>query len=54
MKVYEWAHRKFPRYIDCRPIFVQQALEATGFEVVDVTQKLMWALPVEIVVAKKG
>lgn len=54
MKVYEWAHRKFPRYFDCRPIFVQQALEDAGFEVVDVTQMLMWALPVEIVVSKKG
>ena len=53
MKVYEWAHRKFPRYFDCRPIFVQQALEDVEFEVVDVTQMLMWALPVEIVVAKK-
>ena len=53
MRAYEWLHQNFPKYVDCRPIFVQQALEETRFEAVDVTQMSMWGLPVEIVVAKK-
>jgi hypothetical protein len=27
MKFYELAHRNFEKYVDCRPIFIEQALE---------------------------
>jgi len=53
-RLYAWAHRSFPRYVDCRPIFVRQALENAGFYVGDVTALSMWGLSVDIVVASKG
>jgi demethylmenaquinone methyltransferase/2-methoxy-6-polyprenyl-1,4-benzoquinol methylase len=51
-EMYEWSHRHFPNFVDCRPIFVRRAIEAAGFSVSD-SQKLMMWVPVEIVAAVK-
>jgi ubiquinone/menaquinone biosynthesis C-methylase UbiE len=52
-RLYEWAHRAFPNYVDCRPIPVQQVLKEAGFRVADSTSLSMWGLPVEVVMVEK-
>lgn len=53
LKLYEWAHDHFPRYVDCRPIYVQSAVRQAGFHLADATVRSLWGLPVEIVLARK-
>ena len=31
VEAFEWTHQHFPKLLDCRPIFVRQALEDAGF-----------------------
>ncbi len=50
--VFEWAHRHFPNYLDCRPIFVEEAMKASGFRIAKSLTKRMW-IPVEIVLGIK-
>jgi demethylmenaquinone methyltransferase/2-methoxy-6-polyprenyl-1,4-benzoquinol methylase len=51
-RLYEWLHTQFPRYLDCRPIPVQELLREAGFALADVRQASMWGLPVSAVLAK--
>jgi ubiquinone/menaquinone biosynthesis C-methylase UbiE len=53
-RLYEWAHRRLPQVIDCRPIRVRPALAAAGFQVAGTVTASMWGLPVDVVVARKG
>lgn len=52
-KMYEWSHRKFPKFIDCRPIYACQSIEQANFKIADATKMSMMGLPVEIVLGKK-
>ncbi len=50
--VYEWTHKHFPNFVDCRPIYVREALEKAGFEIQKALLKHMW-VPVEIIRGSK-
>lgn len=52
-RLYEWAHRKFPKYVDCRPIFVERALRDATFRILGASEMSIWGLDIEAVLAKK-
>ena len=45
---FEWTHEHFPNFLDCRPIYVREALEKAGFKIEKALMRRMW-IPVEIV-----
>ncbi len=53
VKAFEWTHRHFPNLVDCRPIYVEAAVEAAGFAVGRAETQHMW-VPVEIVLGING
>lgn len=52
VEAFEWTHRHFPNFLDCRPIYPRRAVEAAGFAVREVRAMDMWA-KVEMVVGEK-
>jgi demethylmenaquinone methyltransferase/2-methoxy-6-polyprenyl-1,4-benzoquinol methylase len=52
IELYEWLHRKFPLFFDCRPIFVQQSLESAGFTIISANDLSMMGLKGELVLAQ--
>jgi demethylmenaquinone methyltransferase/2-methoxy-6-polyprenyl-1,4-benzoquinol methylase len=51
-RLYEWAHTRFPRAIDCRPIYAASALQDNHFTIEHVRQMSLFGLPVDVVLAK--
>ena len=49
-KLYEWAHKKFPNYADCRPIYVEQSLREAGIKIINSRKVKVYGLPLEIVI----
>jgi len=54
LRLYEWAHRKWPRYVDCRPIFLEESLIDAGYRIRSKEMTWMVGLPIEIIVATKA
>jgi ubiquinone/menaquinone biosynthesis C-methylase UbiE len=52
-RLYAWSHKKFPAFVDCRPIYPGEALEDAGFKVGERVNMQMWGLPVACVLANK-
>jgi ubiquinone/menaquinone biosynthesis C-methylase UbiE len=52
ISVFEWGHKHFPNFLDCRPIFVRAALEQAGFKIRKALKKHMW-IPVEVILGIK-
>ena len=53
MSVYEWLHKKFPVYLDCRPINVEKSITDAGLEICHLEQHRLFGLPVAICVGEK-
>ena len=51
LRLYEWMHNKWPKYVDCRPIYVEQSLREAGYTVKSKEKVRLLRLPVEIIVA---
>jgi ubiquinone/menaquinone biosynthesis C-methylase UbiE len=53
MRLYEWLHNSFPSYVDCRPTFLEEALEDADFQTPKAREVSMWGLSGGIVIANK-
>jgi len=51
LRLYEWAHRVWPKYVDCRPIYLEEAIMRAGYSVEGKVRARMFRLPIEIVIA---
>jgi len=53
-RLYEWAHRILPSFVDCRPILVPQTLSEAGFRIGKVAELSIWGLPVDVALAGRA
>jgi ubiquinone/menaquinone biosynthesis C-methylase UbiE len=53
VNLYEWAHRKWPVYIDCHPIYARDEIDRAGFQTERVIAMSMFGLPVDIILARR-
>lgn len=47
-KLYEWFHRKFQKYVDCRPIELKNILKENGFNISEFAEMKTWGLRIDI------
>lgn len=51
--LYIWAHKKFPKVVDCRPISIINFLNEKRFMIIHKETQVLYGLPVEITIAEK-
>jgi len=54
LRLYEWAHKKWPKYADCRPIYVEESLREAGYIIQSKEKACLVGLPLEIIIAMKA
>ena len=42
IRVFEWTHRHYPGFLDCRPVLVPQAIQDAGFQITNSKIEKMW------------
>ncbi len=53
LKFYEWLHKNFEKYVDCRPVYLEKLLKENKFLPETIVIKKPFSLPIEIITAKK-
>lgn len=53
VRFYEWIHSKWPQYVDCRPIYVDESVQKAGYKMIMRETARLLLLPIEIVIALK-
>lgn len=51
-RLYDWASRRFPAWIDCHPVAVVDILRGSGFNPIELIRGAIAGLPVAIVIAE--
>jgi len=54
LRLYGWAHKKWPKYVDCRPIHIESSLIDAGYKIQSRRKVLVMGLPGEIIIATKA
>ena len=52
--LYEWLHRRWPQFVDCKPINLAGALRGSLFQIANVQATAIWGLPVIAAVGIKA
>jgi demethylmenaquinone methyltransferase/2-methoxy-6-polyprenyl-1,4-benzoquinol methylase len=52
--LYEWLHRRWPQFVDCRPIDVLDVLQAAHFHTSTAHARAIWGLPVIAAIGTKA
>jgi ubiquinone/menaquinone biosynthesis C-methylase UbiE len=53
MKLYTWAHARFPNVVDCAPLHAERLVRSAGFCITGAAVLPFWGLSVEIVLCTK-
>lgn len=51
VKVYEWMHKRCPKYIASRPIYAERAFRDAGYRIAEKQRLKIFGLPAEIIIA---
>jgi ubiquinone/menaquinone biosynthesis C-methylase UbiE len=53
VRIYEWIHQTWPKYVDCRPIYLAESVQKSGFRITTGQCSRLVIFPIETVIAIK-